>query len=236
MESPGGPRNGRETPFGESAAGFPPENGPVQHDAFEAFINGDLPHSHCLVGDGQQVTPQIIETFVKVDAKLKVSTSHHEQDLSRADQQKQFNLLLKEGDQFARKTLDDEIAMLLSSLNGSAPLQFDYNAAMSGAGNGWQPSPSSISSRTPPPNSASTANFSISTTGHSIPRRHPGIVRAGSSGDSMGVQGQVRAGSNSSHGHGHGHGNGYDQSINEEVVMDEDEVEDERRERDFGTV
>jgi hypothetical protein len=54
------------------AAGFPPENGPVQHDAFEAFVNGELPSSHCLIGDGQQVTPQIIETFVKVDAKLKV--------------------------------------------------------------------------------------------------------------------------------------------------------------------
>lgn len=65
-------RNGRETPFGDSAAGFPPENGPVQHDAFEAFINGDLPPSHSLVGDGQQITPQIIETFVKVDARLKV--------------------------------------------------------------------------------------------------------------------------------------------------------------------
>jgi len=72
MDSPG-PRNGRETPFGQSAAGFPPENGPVQHDAFEAFVNGDLPSSHCLIGDGQQVTPQIIDTFVKVDAKLKVS-------------------------------------------------------------------------------------------------------------------------------------------------------------------
>lgn len=154
-----------------------------------------------------------------------------------ADGQKQFNLLLKEGDQFARKTLDDEIAMLLSSLNGAAPLQFDYNAAMSGAGNGWLPS-SSSSARTPPPNSASTAQFSIN---NSIPRRHPGIVRAGSSGDSMGQHGQVRAGSNSSHGHGQG-GHEYSESIDEEVVRDEqvvrdeEEVEDERRERDFGTV
>ena len=72
METPN-TKGGRETPFGESAAGFPPENGPVQHDAFEAFVKGDLPPSHCLIGDGQQVTPQIIETFVKVDAKLKVS-------------------------------------------------------------------------------------------------------------------------------------------------------------------
>jgi hypothetical protein len=72
METPN-TKGGRETPFGESAAGYPPDNGPVQHDAFEAFVNGDLPPSHCLIGDGQQVTPQIIETFVKVDAKLKVS-------------------------------------------------------------------------------------------------------------------------------------------------------------------
>jgi hypothetical protein len=46
---------------------------------------------------------------------------------------------------------------------------------------------------------------------------------------------QVRAGSNSSHG-GHGQGYDYNESIDEEVVRDEDEVEDERRERDFGTV
>jgi hypothetical protein len=124
--------------------------------------------------------------------------------------------------------------MLLSSLNGAAPLQFDYNAAMSGAGNGWLTSPSSTS-RTPPPNSASTANFSISATAQSIPRRHPGIVRAGSSGDSAGMHGKVRAGSNSSHGHGQGPYE-YSESIDEEVVRDEDEVDGERRERDFGTV
>jgi hypothetical protein len=47
----------------------------------------------------------------------------------------------------------------------------------------------------------------------------------------MGVYGQARAGSNSSHGH-----EGYGDSIDEEVVRDEEEVNDERRERDFGTV
>jgi len=109
---------------------------------------------------------------------------------------------------------------------------------MSGQGNGWQPSPNSLSSRTPPPNSASSAQFSISTTGHhGIPKRHPGLARQGSSGDSRNFHG-FRAGSTSSHGHGRGLGNeyDYDQSIDEEVVRDEDDVEDERRERDFGTV
>jgi hypothetical protein len=69
-------RGGRETPYGESAAGYAADNGVVaQRDAFEAFINGELPPTHSLVGDGQQITPQIIDTFVKVDAKLKVSQS-----------------------------------------------------------------------------------------------------------------------------------------------------------------
>jgi hypothetical protein len=130
--------------------------------------------------------------------------------------------------------------MLLSSLTGSAPLLFDYNAAMSGVGNGWQPSPSSQSSYTPPPNTASTANFSISNSyashgqgqgSQSLPRRHPGLTRQGSSGDSLGVFRQVRAGSNSSQGHV-----GLDDSIDEEVVMDEEGMEDERRERNFGTI
>jgi hypothetical protein len=56
----------------------------------------------------------------------------------------------------------------------------------------------------------------------------------------MNFHGQFRTGSNSNSSHGHGRGLGneydYDQSIDEEVVRDEDDVEDERRERDFGTV
>lgn len=65
-------RGGRETPYGESAAGLAADNGIVQRDAFEAFINGELPPTHSLVGDGQQITPQVIDTFIRVDAKLKV--------------------------------------------------------------------------------------------------------------------------------------------------------------------
>lgn len=68
-------RGGRETPYGESAAGFAADHNVAQHDAFEAFINGELPPTHSLVGDGQQITPQIIDTFVKVDAKLKVRST-----------------------------------------------------------------------------------------------------------------------------------------------------------------
>ena len=64
---------GRDTPFDESAAGYALDNGSFQRDAFEALMNGELPPSHSLVGDGQQITPQILDTFVKVDTKLKVS-------------------------------------------------------------------------------------------------------------------------------------------------------------------
>ena len=37
----------------------------------------------------------------------------------------------------ARKTLDDELALLTSSLMSGAPINFDYAAALSGIGNGW---------------------------------------------------------------------------------------------------
>jgi hypothetical protein len=79
----------------------------------------------------------------------------------------------------------------------------------------------------------------MSTSGHhSLPRRHPGIVRQGSSGDSLGVHGHGRVrGSTSSHGHGQGQ-YGHDDSIDEEVVGDEDDEEGsgERKEHNFGTV
>ena len=44
----------------------------TQHDAFQAFILGELPPDRTLVGDGQKLTPQVIELFLKVDAKLRV--------------------------------------------------------------------------------------------------------------------------------------------------------------------
>lgn len=120
--------------------------------------------------------------------------------------QKQFNLLVKEGDHFARKMLDEEIAVLLSSLGSQTPMQFDYEAALSGAGNGWQPSPHrSMSNRqqymnrlSSEPTSASTANFSIATSGggqhthNSVSSRHrPGLVRQGSSDQSQDHHGQA---------------------------------------------
>ena len=43
----------------------------VQQDALQALVAGELPADRKLVGDGQKLTPQVIELFVKVDAKLK---------------------------------------------------------------------------------------------------------------------------------------------------------------------
>lgn len=88
-------------------------------------------------------------------------------------------------------------------------MQFDYEAALSGMGNGWQPSPPrsvSVSNRQPhthmnrlssEPTSASTANFSITTSGGG--QRHPSLsqqqrpvyVRQGSSDQSQEHQGQA---------------------------------------------
>lgn len=51
--------------------------------------------------------------------------------------QKHFSTLLREGDTLARKVLDDELALLTSSLTAGEPIKFDYLAALSGTGNGW---------------------------------------------------------------------------------------------------
>ena len=45
----------------------------VQQDAFQAFISGELRPDRVLVGAGQPLTPQVIDLFLKIDAKLKVS-------------------------------------------------------------------------------------------------------------------------------------------------------------------
>nr|XP_019009650.1 uncharacterized protein I206_05209 [Kwoniella pini CBS 10737]OCF48431.1 hypothetical protein I206_05209 [Kwoniella pini CBS 10737] len=100
-------------------------------DALQLFIAGELPSDRTLVGDGQKLTPQVVEMFGKVDTKLK----------------KQFSALLREGDTLAKKVIDDELAMILDSLNpGSKPLNFDFNAAIIGSGNGWYDSNSNNSS------------------------------------------------------------------------------------------
>ncbi|WWD21005.1 hypothetical protein CI109_105486 [Kwoniella shandongensis] len=88
------------------------------YDALQALIAGDLPSDRTLVGDGQKLTPQVVELFLKVDTKLK----------------KHFSILIREGDTLARKVLDDELGLLLNSLNpGSKPLSFDTTAATTGS-------------------------------------------------------------------------------------------------------
>nr|XP_018258990.1 uncharacterized protein I303_08532 [Kwoniella dejecticola CBS 10117]OBR81148.1 hypothetical protein I303_08532 [Kwoniella dejecticola CBS 10117] len=145
-------------------------------DALQLFIAGDLPSDRTLVGDGQKTTPQIVEMFGKADTKLK----------------KQFSILLREGDTLARKVLDDELAMILNSLNpGSESMNFDLNAALIGSGNGWY-------------NTASASN--------SNSNPYSKFVGSGTVGTSSG--------------HGHGYGYGGLQGL----------IEEDRRERDFGTI
>lgn len=95
----------------------------IQHDAFQAHVAGELPENQVLVGDGQKLTPQVVELFIKVDSRLK----------------KHFSILSREGDALARKVLDDELALITSSLKTGAPLKFDMTAALSSTGNGHWP-------------------------------------------------------------------------------------------------
>ena len=44
----------------------------IQQDAFQALVAGELPADRTLIGDGQSLTPQLVELFLKVDARLKV--------------------------------------------------------------------------------------------------------------------------------------------------------------------
>jgi hypothetical protein len=45
----------------------------TQQDGFQALIAGELANDRILVGDGQKLTPSVIEMFAKVDTKLRVS-------------------------------------------------------------------------------------------------------------------------------------------------------------------
>ncbi len=44
----------------------------VQQDASQPLVAGELSPDRMLVGDGQRLTPQVVDLFLKVDAKFKV--------------------------------------------------------------------------------------------------------------------------------------------------------------------
>ena len=48
--------------------------GSVQLDGFQALVAGELPGDRTLVGEGQRLTPAIVDLFLKVDGKLKVAS------------------------------------------------------------------------------------------------------------------------------------------------------------------
>ncbi|WWC91400.1 uncharacterized protein L201_006344 [Kwoniella dendrophila CBS 6074] len=152
-------------------------------DALQLYIAGELPSDRTLVGDGQKLTPQIVDLISKVDTKLK----------------KQFSILMREGDNLSKKIIDDDIPMILNSLNpGSKTLNFDYNAAIINSGNGWLSNSSSSQQPQPQtPNTSNTSNFNFNTTT--------------SSSYLTGTGGTI---------------NGFPNNI----------IEEDRRERDFGTI
>lgn len=81
-KSPGGQSLSSHSMFPSSSGGADPTYDPIglspqpissiQQDAFQALVAGELPADRSLIGDGQKLTPQVVELFLKVDAKLKV--------------------------------------------------------------------------------------------------------------------------------------------------------------------
>ncbi|KAL7421412.1 hypothetical protein Q5752_004297 [Cryptotrichosporon argae] len=78
------------------------------HDALQQLILGELPVDQTLVGEGQKMTPQVVDLVLKVDARLK----------------KHYSVLIREGDALARKVLDDELAALVGSMTAGPPMRF----------------------------------------------------------------------------------------------------------------
>lgn len=49
--------------------------GDGEYDAFQAYILGELGGDRMLIGEGQAMTKEAIELFMKVDTRLRVSTA-----------------------------------------------------------------------------------------------------------------------------------------------------------------
>lgn len=85
-------------------------NGQASEIVSDAALLGsaEMPSHLTLVGEGQKLTPQVIELLLRVDARLK----------------KHYAALLHDGDTIARKVLDDQIAAVTASLGGEPPMQY----------------------------------------------------------------------------------------------------------------
>lgn len=46
---------------------------PHDQDAFQLLVAGQLAEDQALIGEGQKLTPMVIELFAKADARIKVS-------------------------------------------------------------------------------------------------------------------------------------------------------------------
>jgi hypothetical protein len=85
-------------------------NGPASDIVSDAALLGsaEMNSNLTLVGEGQKLTPQVIDLLLRVDARLK----------------KHYVQLLQVGDTISRKVLDDQIAMVTSSLSGGPAVQY----------------------------------------------------------------------------------------------------------------
>lgn len=71
----GGGRSTPDAAMGGVGLGEMGMAGASQTDALQALIAGELPADRTLVGDGQKLTPGVIDLLLKVDGKLKVSAT-----------------------------------------------------------------------------------------------------------------------------------------------------------------
>jgi hypothetical protein len=71
----GGGRSTPDAAMGAAALGEMGTASGGQTDALQALIAGELPADRTLVGDGQKLTPGVIDLLLKVDGKLKVSAT-----------------------------------------------------------------------------------------------------------------------------------------------------------------
>lgn len=85
-------------------------NGPATDFVSDAALLGsvEMPSNLTLVGEGQKLTPPVIDLLLKVDARLK----------------KHYQYLAKDGDTLARAVLDTELTTLSQTLAGGPALRF----------------------------------------------------------------------------------------------------------------
>ena len=86
-------------------------NGPASEIVSDAALLGsaEMSSNLTLVGEGQKLTPQVIDMLLRVDARLK----------------KHYLSLVQAGDTISKKVLEDQINLVTASLQAGPTLQYN---------------------------------------------------------------------------------------------------------------